>query len=211
LDLPIAQPITLNQVARFNPSPLQGFPGGGLWLTNRYKFIFGNGYVWNFEKLDGNPWLSQDPATDWPRYIGKGNMTTNEAIELARTTLRKLGYDPKELHADGPPFSVEGPYDIREGHFPYCQITWLKEAQTIEEKSEASSLTFQFNASDKTLLGLSIISRKAWKPDPKIDVVPELESDYKKRAQGTMVINTNAPQVLNPNAGEESPKIMRTP
>lgn len=181
LDLPIPLPITMEQVARFNPSHMQGFPGGGLWLTNRYHFIFADGYVMSFNVLTNNPWVSEDPANDWPHYIGKGDMTTNDAIMFARDTLKKLGYDPKELHADVSPLSIEGPYELKQGHFPYCQIKWEKDAQTIEEKPEAASVTIQFCTGDKSLLGISVISPKAWKPDPKIDIVPETEADYRKR------------------------------
>src|SRR6202012_2002602 len=70
LDLPIPQPITTNQVARFNPSNLKGFIGGGLWLTNHYLFNYNNGCVESFRCLDDNPFFdnSDEPAKTWPHY-----------------------------------------------------------------------------------------------------------------------------------------------
>jgi len=197
IDLPISLPITVNQVEHFNPSRIQGSIGGGLWLTNGVEFVFDNGYVCNFKFLTNNPWLSDDPAKDWPHYLGKESMTTNDAIDYARSTLVKLGYNPTELHADIPPISVEGPYDLREGRFPYCQIKWLKEAQTEGDTNGSAMVQFQFNMVDKTLLGMTVISRKLWQPSPKIDVVPETEHDYQRRVPAKMFINTNAPKVLN--------------
>lgn len=205
IDLPVPLPITLGQVSHFNVNPIQGFVGGGLWLTNHYQFIFDNGCVNSFRLLVGNPFLTEDPAKDWPQYIGKEIINTNEAVDFARSTLRKLGYDPKILHADVSPLSIEGPYDLKEGHFPYCQIKWVKEAQAPEEKNDTASLTFQINMADKSLLGMSIISPKIWQPNPVIDIQPELESDYQKRIQS----HTNVP-ILNLNTGKPPALLLKT-
>jgi hypothetical protein len=158
--------------------------------------VFENGCVNSFKMLKNNPWLSENPAEDWPHFVGNANMTTNEAITFAREELSKLGYDPAILHADVSPVSFEGDFDLKQGHFPYCQIKWIKEANTIEEKADAAYVTVQIDMADKTLLGLSIISRKIWGPNPDINVKPELESDYRKRIHPNMVINTNAPKTL---------------
>jgi hypothetical protein len=171
--------------------------GGGLWLTNGYHFIFENGYVFEFNRTTENPWLSEDPATDWPHYVGKDNMTTNDAITMARQTLVKLGYDPRGLHADTLPTSIEGPNELREGHFPYCKIEWSIEPKTEEDTNETSLVQFFFNMTDKSIIGLNVINRKLHRPNPKVDVVPELESDYRKNHHGNMVINTNAPKTLS--------------
>ena len=196
LDLPIPLPITQSQVQRFNVGHLQGFVEGSLWLTNHYQFFFGDGYVVWFKVYTNNPWLSEDPATDWPHYVGKINMTTNDAIAFARDELVKLGYDPTTLHCDVEPTSFEGGCNLKFGPFPYCQIEWRKEPTTIEDKTNAAYVTVEINMQDKSLLGLSVISPRAWKPNPQIDVMPELESDYRKRTQTQKYFNTNAPSAL---------------
>jgi len=187
LDLPISQPITTSQVAHFNVANLKGWVGGGLFLTNHYQFGFSDGYVGVFHNLNDNPFVvSDDPARTWPRFAGKDNMTTNDAIELARDTLRKLGYDPKLLDADGPPFSIAGPSDMKAGyHFPYCDIWWNDDKVT---------LNFQIDMNKKTVVGMDLVSTNLLRPNPKIDVVPELESDYQKRIRGNMFIRTNVPR-----------------
>jgi hypothetical protein len=200
LDLPIALPITANQVAHFNVNPMQGFVGGGLWLTNHYQFVFNNGCVNSFKIFTNNPWLTEDPANDWPHYVGKINMTTNDAIAFARGELVKLGYDPAILHCDMEPTSFEGGCNLKIGPFPYCQIEWRRDPVTIEDKTNAAYVTVQINMEAKTLLGLSIISRRIWQPDPKIDVVPgtETEIEYLKRNPVKMFINTNPMNTFQP-------------
>src|SRR5262245_23719665 len=102
LDLPIIQPITVNQVIEFRPSPYKGEIGGGLMLSNHYWFSYADGQVISFRSPD-NFFHEDDPVANWRRYVGKENMTTNQAIEMGRQALRKLGYSVEELHADVPP------------------------------------------------------------------------------------------------------------
>lgn len=206
LDLPVPQPITAAQVAHFTVSPIKEQMGGGLWLTNHYQFSFNDGYVTTFNCLNDNPWLVDDPGRTWPRFAGVDHMTTNDAIEMARDTLCKLGYDPKLLHADGPPLSIEGPDDLHGYHIPYCKMYW--------ENGQESNLTyveFEINMNKKKVVGIGLIGRSFWRPEPQIDVVPELEADYRKRTHPKMFIRTNAPShyfpQTNPQPGAASPSI----
>lgn len=201
LDLPIQLPITQAAVSKFVVTPQKGFVGGFLWLTNDYQFAFNNGYVNSFKLLKGNPFITDDPAQDWPHYFGKGNMTTNEAIEFARESLRKLGYEPKTFHADEPPYSLEGSSDLRGGHFPYCQIKWEREATNVEDMKEAANLTFQIDMQKKTLIGMTIFSRKAWQTNPVVDVVAETEGEYRQHQEGNKKsINTGKPDLFMQNS-----------
>src|SRR5579885_2219392 len=98
LELPIPQPITASQVAHFNVSPWNEDVGGSLWLTNHYQFVFGNGYLRAFQSPANwfnNQYDNWDDVDYFKRYVGKENMTTNEAIEFARHSFYKLGYQPK--------------------------------------------------------------------------------------------------------------------
>ncbi|MBP7827828.1 MAG: hypothetical protein BWX84_02749 [Verrucomicrobia bacterium ADurb.Bin118] len=200
LDLPIPQPITAAQVQEFRPSPVKDFIGGGVMLTNGYWFAFNNGYVNSFRSPD-NVFCDQDPAAHWPKYAyGKDNMTTNDAIALARESLNKLGYSPELLGCDAPPKSVTGPHDTNDGHHvPHCQIRWERypAPKTAEEQAGNDVVTVEINMEEKTVAGLSAISKKLWKSPPKLSVEPELESDYKNRNKlGSMFIRTNAPASL---------------
>ena len=200
LDLPIPQPITASQVVWFNPSPYKDFIGGGLVLSNHCWFSYNNGCVQGFRTPD-NVFYDQDPAANWPKYAyGKDNMTTNDAIELARESLRKLGFTPEVLGCDASPQSVTGPYDTKDGHHvPDCQIRWERypEPKTAEEQASNDVVTVEINMGKKTVIGLSMISQKLRKTPPKLGVEPELEKDYKIRTKlGSMFSRTNAPTTV---------------
>ena len=200
LDLPIPQPITASQVQEFRPSNVKDFIGGGLILSNGYWFSYDHGCVAGFRSSD-NIFHDEDPAASWPKYAyGKDNMTTNDAIALARDALLKLGYKPELLGCDGPPRWFTGPYDTKDGHHvPHCQMRWERypEPKTREEQVDNDLVTVEINIEKKTITGLGISSRKIWQTPPKLDVEPILEKDFKKqKIGGSMFIRTNAPASL---------------
>jgi hypothetical protein len=138
LDLPIPQPITVSQVAHFGVEHLQGEVGGGVWLTNYYLFSFKNGYVNMFRLNKHNPFNDDNPAENWPKYaFGKINMTTNQALDLIRASITKLGYDVKTFHVDQPPTSMTGPYDLtneyKRNQVPYCEVEWIREINSTAD------------------------------------------------------------------------------
>lgn len=194
LDLPIAQPITTNQVIWLSPLHIKGRVGCGVVLTNHYWFQFTSGYVASFRSPDD--WFAeQDPAANVSHYIGKDNMTTNEAIKFARNSFRKLGCKPKMFHVDASPTKLEGPFDSKKsGHVPYCRIEWESpEATTREEHDHSYKIQFDIDMQRQQVVGMVLISTNFWRPPPKLDVETELESDYQKRISGKMFIRTNAP------------------
>ena len=200
LDLPMPQPVTAAQVREFRPSNIKDFIGGGLILTNGYWFASDHGCVCGFRSTD-NIFHDDDPANSWPKYAyGEDNMTTNDAVVLARDALSKLGYKPELLGCDGPPRRFTGPYDMKDGHHvPHCQMRWERysETKTREEQVGNDCVTIEINMAKKAITGLTIASRKIWQTTPKLGVEPILEKDFKKqRIGGTMFIRTNAPASL---------------
>ena len=123
-------------------------------------------------------------------------MTTNEVIEFARNAFVKLGYKLADFHLNGAPTRVEGPSDLKNiGHIPYCRVVWesLKsDTDTDEIRLKSYQVRFEIDMQRKQIVGMSLIGRDFWRSAPKIDVVPELESDYRKSIQGKMFIRTNA-------------------
>ncbi len=194
LDLPIPQPVTVSQVQKFFPYPIKDYVAGVLTLTNGDRFCFDGGHINNFqaykdanftphefeygeqEKLD--PWLAS--------MYGPVNMTTNEMIEFARGALHKLGYDPKALHTDVPPTLFDGPYKVRGNNVPFCLVEW-------RDDETGNYITIDINAEKKQIARLSLSGGYFQRPNPKLNIEPELERDYRKRTQGTMFIRTNAP------------------
>ncbi|HEY5297556.1 MAG TPA: hypothetical protein VIK59_06505 [Verrucomicrobiae bacterium] len=184
LDLPIPAPVTASQVAHFNISPWEGEIGGGLWLTNHYFFSFTSGYVSSFRSPTNwfnNTYDNWDDLEYFKRYRGRDNMTTNEAIELARDSFRKLGYKPEEFQADGPPTSFEGPINSKRlGHMPYCRIEWNSPNSKIRNWLGLDSyIQFDIDMQRKQIVGMNLISRRFWRSDPKITVTPDLETNYR--------------------------------
>ncbi len=195
LDLPGPQPITASQVIEFRPSPYKGEIGGGLMLSNHYWFSYADGHVMSFRSPD-NFFGRDDIIENWRRYTGKDNITTNRAIELARQTLCKLGYNVEELHADVPPTSAQFPFDFQGYRIPHFQMRWESEGTNSAGEDSGVSLHFEMNLDKKSFTGMSLISRKLRRPPPKVDVEPELESDYQKRTGVKMFVRTNAPPRL---------------
>lgn len=195
LDLPIPKPITTNQVAHFGASPYKDFIAGGIWLTNHYWFVFENGYVGGFRSPDDWFTMADEYWDHLERYVGKDNMTTNEAIELARNSFYKLGYKPEDFHVDRQPTNLEGPYENKKlGHIPCCKVEWNSPEATSQEEFDLScKIRFDIDLQQKQVVGMTLVSKRFFRPDPKIDIVPELESDYRKRIQN----HTNAPVHIN--------------
>jgi len=201
LDLPIQQPITTNQVIRSNPSPYKGLIADGVILTNHYTFVFHwQGYDGKHGLVDTfrapTNWFFEQEFTNITKYLGHDHMTSNEVIAMARDTLSKLGYKPEFTHSYETPM-LEGPFDTKMGHVPYCCVTW--EWPKTEELGDLNQLRVEINIDLKTLVGMtvSLSHTNDFKDMPiiKFDIVPELESDYQTRMKesGRMFINTNAP------------------
>ena len=191
LDLSIVQNVTIEQVVRFGPSPYKGHIAGALWLTNGYWFAFSpHGYVDSF-RSPRNWFTAQDDAVDnLTNYMGQTRMSTNEIVAFARNTLIKLGHNPDVTHADSTP-ELQGPSDLKQGgHIPYCRVAWR-----FDENSDGyRDVHVDINTQEKIVVGLSLLFAQTNKVGTPltIDVEPELESEYRKRIQGTMFIRTNA-------------------
>jgi hypothetical protein len=207
LDIPIPQPISVNHVARFNASPYKDFVGGALWLTNQYWFVFNNGFVRGFRCPDDWFTMADENWEHLERYVGQDNMTTNEAIQLARDSFRKLGYKPEDFGVDGLPTDTLGPSEIKRlGHIPYFRAEWNSPTATSQaEFNRSYNIQFDISLQQKRVVGMSLMSKRFFRPDPKVDVVPELESDYQKRNQIHLFVRTNAPMHLPLNQATNTP------
>jgi len=140
-------------------------------------------------------WFFEQEFLDVSKYLGQDRMTTNEVISMARDTLTKLGYKPELTRSYETPV-LEGPFDIKKGHVPYCRVIW--EWPKTENLVDLNQIKIEINMDLKTLVGLDLSfsrTNKLASTPIHVDVVPELESDYQKRmkASGKMFINTNAP------------------
>ena len=194
LDLPIERPVTLGQIARSGPSPYKDRITSSVWLTNGYWFVVGpEDFVQGFRAPTN--WFFEQEFTEESvkQYLGQSRISTNDAIALARKTLARLGYSPEFTHANETP-RLEGPVNITPGHIPYCRVVW---DWPPEKVSQDRNITVEINLETREIVGLKLFfDLKNMPPHKmlKVDVIPELEKDYRKRVKaGKMFTNTNAP------------------
>jgi hypothetical protein len=133
-------------------------------------------------------------------------MTTNEVISMARDALSKLGYKPELTHSYEAP-TLEGPYDLRRivGHVPYCRVIWDWPKMDHSVDANLNHIHITINMETKALVGMELTFSRtnlAVLGAPiTVNVVPELQSDYRKRVKGKMFIRTNAPpRLIRPNS-----------
>ncbi len=124
LDLPVLRPVQAAHVQHFVCDPRKGSVGGWVTLTNGYKFWFNDGHVDMMESPDCYFHL-QDPH-EVPRFYGTRCMKEGEAVEMARQTVRKLGYSPSWLKTKP---TVEEPRTAIQDQpkvVPRFRVTWQR-------------------------------------------------------------------------------------
>ncbi len=171
LELPVPQPVTIQQVVHCGIVPLlvnEGEWGGfGVELDSGYGLGFQHGYLAHFETTNSFYGL-QDP-NEIPRFVGPVRMTQTEAVELARDTLRKLGIPLEKVFAEQEP-RVTPPEKSRTGIVPRYRIRWAGprggESVDMEINADAKRV-------ERFVLGFNPNLRRPW---PKIDVTPKLRS-----------------------------------
>jgi hypothetical protein len=188
LDLPIPTPIAAGQVARCNISPWEENVGCGVRLTNGYFFSFAMGAVQSFRSPINWFYNTNDDWSDaeyFKRYQGKDNMTTNEVIELARNSFEKLGYTPDDFNIRNSPTRIEGPFNSRRfGHLPYCRIEWDSPESKIRNLLRMDySIQFDVDMQNKQIVGMNLSGRQFWQSNPKIAVIPDLETNYQSAGE----------------------------
>jgi hypothetical protein len=189
LDVPL--PLTGRQLRKFQVDPTAGVVAGALWLTNGYRMHFNFGVVCDF----GTPrdYLTLQDFSIVAEFYGTLRMTKDEAIALAKKTIAHLGYELSDVARDWP-MNVWGPGNQGTNVIPFFRVCW-------EEPKEGWFSSVDIDAENMRVVGLTLDVRRIRRPDPKLDVQPELESDYRKRtseASGKMFLRSNAPSRLAP-------------
>jgi hypothetical protein len=184
LDVPL--PLTSRHIREFRTNPTAGVVGAALWLTNGYHMVFSFGVVDSFRTP--RDYLQIQDFSAVPEYYGTLRMTKEEAIALAKKTIADLGYKLSDVAYDWP-MKVWGPGKQGTNVIPFYEVRW-------EEPEEGWHTYVHIDGENKRVVGLSLDVRKIRGPDPRVDVQPELQSDYRKRmkaAGSSMFLRTNAP------------------
>lgn len=203
-NLPTAQAFTASELRCSRIVPIKDHTDIGIWFKSGYWFhVSHSGFVDAFHAPMNYFW-EQD--ADVTKYAGKDNMTTNDAIVMARDILVKLSYNMTLRHFNGFP-TLEGPDDSKQGHMPYCRVKWEWPKQNASESKPPNFIYVDINTETKSFVGMELFlsSTDGLPAHPfKIDIKPELERDFhKKQSVQKMFFDTNALQQFEPNKNFE--------
>jgi hypothetical protein len=128
LALSVHTPITANQVeqTQFNGETIEA-----LDLTNGYQFFFWSGHIAGFASPDSyyGPERGQ-LRLPISAYVGTWNMTMEQALDLARETVRRSGLIARAEVVHDPPTSFLKPPQVGSYVIPrYCFI-WITRSET---------------------------------------------------------------------------------
>ena len=177
LDLPIPQPVTITQVQKFGCSPRADHVGGRVVLTNNYSFTFDLGAVVLY-RSPHSYYSLQDPDR-LPEFYGPVKVKKDEAVKIARSALKRLGYTDAELHLDvptkvTPPKRNEGKMIAR------YLVEWIDPNQVSPGGIPLERTAVEVDASSGRIEMLGIQTKQARRPDPKIDVHPPVLASQPK-------------------------------
>jgi hypothetical protein len=161
LELPVPPTITTNHVRHFGGFEKSERISGHLVLTNGYEFWFNQGHVDSFSS-PRSYLIQQDPKLV-SKFYGPLRLTKTEAIEFARSAVRKLGYSEDLLYLDPTP-KVKGPEMVGQNIIPYYNIEWLN------PRFGNASVVVEVDGATKSIRSMWLIDSSLWKADPPINV-----------------------------------------
>ena len=193
LDLPIAIPVTTNQVIEFKCDPRLGQTGGAIVLTNGYQFTFLDGRISVYRSPESYFSL-QDPERI-PHFFGAVKLNEKEALKIARGAIKKLGYENSVFNADSKPL-VTSPEKVGTNYIPRYRFRWLDSKWPGAKDSSIipALLDIEVNASNHKIEMMLITSRETRRPSPKVGVIPPLlhpKSPPQKLSGGTSTAAVN--------------------
>ncbi len=176
LELPFPTPITQSEIAHYFCDPRAGEVGGWVCLTNGYQFWYQKGHVQMFHS-PRDYFILQDPDLI-PKLYGHLRMNPEEAVMLARQSLKKLGYTNDLLYTTEPEVKLATPetsFASNQG-VPQYKLIWhdpdLSFRRPFDELAEVD-----INAEVKHVNGFELVNKKFWKPNPNVGAVPALSSE----------------------------------
>lgn len=171
LDLPIPHPLKARQVIYCSVLPNRrveaeiGVKGGWVFAFRRghIETIQGPRYFFGIQDLDRIP-----------EFFGEVKMTRAQAVELARSTIRKLGIPLESVFADQDP-RVTGPLQNGTNTIPHYRIEWVDPRGVGQAPAAAE---FDVDAEAKRVARIELRSRSLERPPPKVAVVPPRDDRF---------------------------------
>jgi hypothetical protein len=168
LNLSVPKPITQSDIAKFQVQPFRELTAFVL-LNDDWIFEYSFGHLRRIQNLRGYASL-QDPDLI-PHYYGEVKMTKDEAVQMARDTLTKLGISLEDVFAEQEP-RVTSPVLIGTNVVPHYQIEWLD-----PRADNVSSVDIHINANTKQIERIYTSSKFLGHPLP-IDISPIPAPDW---------------------------------
>lgn len=172
LDLPVPQPIRAEHVVQCGILPWRdkdgSIAGGSITIKGDWTFGFQFGYVGN---LTGpkSYFVLQNPD-EVPNYFGTVRMTQAEAVELARTTIKKLGIELEQVFAEQKP-QVPPLERVGTNVVPHYRVEWVTPVGS-------RCVEVEVNADSKRVERIWMLSPHLNRPSPKVNVVPPRGSGF---------------------------------
>ena len=120
LDLPFKHPVSLEQVLYCSIPPNHRVEAE-IGIKGDWYFAFDRGYIRTIQS-DHSYTMLQDPDKI-PEYYGAVRMTKPEAVQLARTSLKRLGIPLESVFAEQEP-QVKEPPKFGTNTVPVYKIAW---------------------------------------------------------------------------------------
>jgi hypothetical protein len=155
--LPLELPLTTNQVdlSRYHCRALAGQPIVQLFLKNGDRFNYGHGHVTDFYAHDA---YRKFPEYGRPEdFLGKINMSTNEAIRMCQRCMKSLG------------FKAELPKPLFAGHLYVGREEVSRYVFFWPNPSDAFAC-FEVDMETKRIKSLYLDDPSLWRDPPKINV-----------------------------------------
>lgn len=186
LDLPMPKPITQADIERIHIQPFREL-SVSIVVKAGWSFQYMFGVVNRVVNLRSYSVL-QDP-NEVPLFYGKVNMTKDEAVRMARDTLKKLGIPLEDVFAEQEP-RVGLPIKVGTNTVPHYEIQWLDpriNSQIVSQDNPQTERTalvtmpavdIQINGETKQIESLAVFSKFLGTSRPRISVTPISAPDW---------------------------------
>jgi hypothetical protein len=157
--LRVPTPLTTNQVDMSIPACWidNGRPGSQFYLTNGDRFNYQGGHIVAFYARD--VFFQVQAVGRVEDHLGKKNMSTNDAVALAKRTLESLGYAGKPAR-----IAVGGPVFIGNDDFTRYFVHFHRP----EDNSWIAA--FEIDLADKGIKSIYFDDPSLYRDPPKVDV-----------------------------------------
>ena len=171
-ELPVPHPTKVEHVVGCGVLPWRntdgGIAGAGIRISGGWTLRFQSGYVNSF--TSPNSYFGLQNPDEIPRYFGTVRMNPEQAVALARESIRKLGIPLEQLFAEQEP-GISPLEKVGTNTIPRYKVQWVDPVGSQTAEAEV-------NADAKRVESLSINSTHLHKPSPKVSVVPPRRSGF---------------------------------